>query len=95
MGGAWEELIKSVKRNLKAIALACLFTEEALHTFICEVESILNNRPISPSSNDSNHYEAPSALPITSCFGFHRQIMYQVYFEKTKSIIEKNGVQFK
>ena len=60
MGGAWEELIKSVKRNLKAVALACLFTEEALHTFICEVESILNNRPISPSSDDINDYEAPT-----------------------------------
>ena len=60
MGGAWEELIKSLKRNLKAVALACLFTEEALHTFICEVESILNNRPILPSSDDINDYEAPT-----------------------------------
>ena len=43
MGGALEALIKSVKRTLKAIADDCLFTEEKLHTFICEVESKLNN----------------------------------------------------
>ena len=58
MGGAWEALIKSVKRTLKAITCDRLFTEEALHTFICEVESILNNRPITPSSNYINDYEA-------------------------------------
>ena len=58
MGGPWEALIKSVKRILKAITRNRLFTEEALHTFICEVESILNNRPITPSSDDINDYEA-------------------------------------
>ena len=44
--------------TLKAITCDCLFTEDALHTFICEVESILNNRPITPSSDDINDYEA-------------------------------------
>ena len=46
MGGAWEALIKSVKRSLKPIARERLFTEETLHTFLCEVESILHNRSI-------------------------------------------------
>ena len=58
MGGAWEALIKSVKRTLKAITRNCLLTEEALHRFVCEGESILNNRPITPSSDDINDYEA-------------------------------------
>ena len=58
MGGAWEALIKSIKRTVKAINCDYLFTEEALHTFICEVESILNNRPITPSSDNINNYEA-------------------------------------
>ena len=58
MGGAWEALIKSVTRTLKAMACDCLFTEEALHTFICEAESILNNQPFTPSSNNINDYEA-------------------------------------
>ena len=40
--GAWEALT-----NL-------LVTKEALHTFICEVESILNNRPIPPAIDNIN-----------------------------------------
>ena len=58
MGGTWGALIKSVKRTLKAIAHNRLFTEEALHTFVREVESILNNRLITPSSDDINDYKA-------------------------------------
>ena len=58
MGGAWEALTKPVKITLKTIARDRLFTEEALHTFICEVESILNNLPFTPSSDDVNNYEA-------------------------------------
>ena len=58
MGGAWEALIKSVNRTLKAIERDRLFTKETLHTFVCELESILNNRPITLSSDDINNYEA-------------------------------------
>ena len=89
MGGAWEALIKSVKRILKAITSDCLFTEQALHTFICEVQSILNNRPMKLQvklSTITNWWP-----PVTSCVG----IMHQVYFETTKSSIEKCGVWFK
>ena len=58
MGGAWEALIKSVNRTLKAIERDRLFTKETLHTFVCELESILNNRPITLSSDDINNYKA-------------------------------------
>ena len=36
MGGAWESIIKSVKRLLKALTLDRIFTE-VLYTFLCEV----------------------------------------------------------
>ena len=58
MGVAWESLIKSVKRSLKAITLDRIFIEEALYTFLCEVESLLSNHPVTPSSDDINDYEA-------------------------------------
>ena len=58
MGGAWKALIKSVNRTLKAIARDRFFTEEVLHTFNCEVESISNNRSITSSSDEINNYEA-------------------------------------
>jgi len=57
MGGVWESLIKSVKRALKAITHDRLFTDEALYTFLCEVESILNQRPITTVSDDINDFE--------------------------------------
>ena len=59
MGGALDPLTKLVKRSLKAITLDRIFTKEALYTFPCEVEPLLNNRPVTTSSNDINDYEAP------------------------------------
>ena len=58
MGGAWESLIKSVKRALKAIVRDRLFTDEALYTFLCEIESILNHRPLTAVSDDINDYDS-------------------------------------
>ena len=58
MGGAWESLIKSIKRALKAIVRDRLFTDEALHTFLCEVESILNHRPLTAVSDDIDDFES-------------------------------------
>ena len=83
MGGAWEELIKSVKKIITR-----LFNEEALHTFICEKIDLSHLQ--SKISMITKHW--PS---ITCCLGIHNQIMHQVYFETTKSIIEKSDVWFK
>ena len=52
MGGIWESLVESVKRSLKVIIRDKLFTEEYLSTFLCEVESILNQRRLTPISDD-------------------------------------------
>ena len=58
MGGAWESLVKSSKRALKSIVRDRLFTEEALVTFLAEVEMTLNSRPITAVSDDLDDYEA-------------------------------------
>ena len=52
MGGAWERMIGTVKRVMKAV----LFTEsrlndEILETIFCEIEMIVNNRPLSKFSD--------------------------------------------
>ena len=57
MGGIWESLIKSVKHSLKAIIKDRTFTEDCLHTFLCEVESILNGRPLTAISDDIRDLE--------------------------------------
>ena len=58
MGGAWESSIKSIKRALKAIVRDRLFTDEALYTFLREVESILNHRPLIAVSDDIDDFES-------------------------------------
>ena len=60
MGGIWESLVKSVKRSLKVFIRNKLFIEECLSTFLCEVESMLNQRPLTPISDEVNHLKALS-----------------------------------
>ena len=57
MGGAWEALVKTVKRALRTITREHLFTEDALTTFLCEVESIVNQRPLTPNSDNIDDFE--------------------------------------
>ena len=73
MGGDWESLIKSVERALMAITLDRILTEEALYTFLCEIDSLLNNRPVTPSSDDINDYEAitPNHLILSNSSSNH------------------------
>ena len=51
-GGAWERLIRSVRKILNALLTQQTFNDETLHTFLCEAESIMNNRPLVPVTND-------------------------------------------
>ena len=45
-GGAFESMIKSAKRAIRAILGDAEITDEELHTAICGVEGLLNSRPI-------------------------------------------------
>ena len=51
-GGVWERMIRSVRRVLKGLLLQQRLTDEVLVTVMCEVESILNSRPLTTVSND-------------------------------------------
>ena len=57
MGGVWERLVKSVKTVLRVLLDDKLVKDEVLTTLMCEVERILNDRPITPSSGDSRDAE--------------------------------------
>ena len=51
-GGLWERLIRSVRRILAVSLRDQATTEEGLVTLMAEVERILNDRPLTPVSDD-------------------------------------------
>ncbi|XP_062714068.1 uncharacterized protein LOC134290870 [Aedes albopictus] len=61
MGGSWERLIGSVKKNLMAILPARKLTDEVLRNLLTEIESTVNSRPLThvPVDDDS----APALTP--------------------------------
>ena len=59
-GGVWERLVQSAKKALKISLRGQLVNDETLHTFIVEVESLLNSRPLTHVSVDPHDLE-----PIT------------------------------
>ena len=52
MGGVWERQIRTVRKVLNAILRDQVLDDERLSTVFCEVESIVNNRPLTPVSDD-------------------------------------------
>lgn len=59
-GGLWEAGVKSVKHHLKHVLANAQLTFEEFTTALCQIEAILNSRPISPLSSDPN-----DLLPLT------------------------------
>ena len=56
-GGVWERQIRSIRRILGSLLDSQTFTEETLLTLLCEVEAILNSRPLTPVSLDPVDHE--------------------------------------
>ncbi|KAI2647244.1 putative ABC transporter ATP-binding protein YnjD [Labeo rohita] len=57
-GGSWERLIRSVRRVLNSVCKTQILDEESLATVFCEVEAIVNSRPITKASTDPQDLEA-------------------------------------
>lgn len=69
-GGFWERLIRSVRRVMYSLLKEQVgkLDDEALSTVLCEVEQILNNRPLTALSDDPKDLEAltPNHLLIAT-----------------------------
>ena len=56
MGGVWERQIRTARRLLDTLLRehGSRLDDESLHTLLCEVESIINSRPLTAISSDAN-----------------------------------------
>ena len=64
MGGVWERLIRSVRRAFNATTRNVTLDDYELQTVMCEIEAVVNSRPITHVSDDKNDDEplTPSHL---------------------------------
>ena len=56
-GGIWERCIRTARKILQALLREQVTDDESLSTQMCEVESIMNSRPITVVSSDANDLE--------------------------------------
>ena len=59
MGGIWERQIRSIRKVLSSLFRdhgTCL-DDESFRTLLCEVEAIINSRPLTPASDNTDDYE--------------------------------------
>ena len=69
-GGPYERLVGSSKRTLLAVLGGRSVNDEVLHTVMKEVASLLNGRPITRVSTDSN-----KPKPLTPNLGCHHPLV--------------------
>ncbi len=65
-GGLWEAGVKSAKGHLKRILGKKLLSFEELSTVLCEVEAVLNSRPLVELTNSSDDLQALTPNMIVS-----------------------------
>lgn len=56
-GGIWERQIRTVRKVLRSILKEQLVNDEGLLTLMCEVESVLNDRPLTTVTDDPTDLE--------------------------------------
>ncbi|XP_062711980.1 uncharacterized protein LOC134289700 [Aedes albopictus] len=88
MGGSWERLIGSVKRNLQKINPPRNPTDEVLRNVLIEVENTINSRPLThvPVDDDS----APALTPNHFLLGSSNGIKPYTTFDDNNSALRQN-----
>ena len=56
-GGVWERQIRTVSKVLNAVTKEQVLTAEGLSTLMCEVEAVMNSRPLTNNSSDKQDPE--------------------------------------
>ena len=66
-GGVWERMIRSIRGILRALLKEQVLDDEGLQTVMCEIEALLNGRPITKVSNDPNDPQALTPNNLLLC----------------------------
>lgn len=68
-GGVWERLIRMVRQVILSTIKEQTLDDECLQTLFCEIEAILNSRPITTVSDDKSDLEAltPNHILLLKC----------------------------
>ncbi len=80
-GGIWERQICTVRKVLNSVLNQQVLDEEGLYTILCEVEAIMNDRPITKASDDPNDLEPLSPN--------HLLLMKKTTNHATRSVCER------
>jgi transposase InsO family protein len=72
-GGLWEAAVKSMKLHLKKVIGLSVLTFEEFRTLLCDIEAIMNSRPLVPVSDDPNDLQAltPNMIVTAKTFRPH------------------------
>lgn len=88
MGGSWERLIRSLKRNLMAICPSRTPTEDVLRNLLIEVESTLNARPLTHVPIDDE--ESPAITPNHFLLGSSNGSKPLVPLDDSAALLKQN-----
>lgn len=101
-GGKWEAAVKSVKHHLRRIMGKSTLTYEEFTTLLCQVETILNSRPLCPLTDDPEdvsaltpgHFligESTTAVPEPNILDLnvHRLNRWQLINQKTQDFWDR------
>lgn len=90
-GGVWERIIRMVRRILTSVLHQQTLNDEGFHTVLCEVEAILNDRPITKLSGDPNDLEALTPNHLLTMK--RKPVLPPGLFEKTDLYIKRRWRQ--
>ena len=97
-GGAWERMVGLIKNALKSvITISTKLNDEILLTLMCEVENVVNNRPLCRLSDDPNDFNplTPNHLLIMQSGAvlppgvFDRDDAYRRIWRHVQSLVDQ------
>ena len=70
-GGAWERMIRTIRKNMRAVIGDRIVDDETLLTVMCEVEKMTNGRPLTRQCDDPR--DLSPLTPNTLLLGYRNQ----------------------